>query len=450
MFERILIANRGEIAVRIIRACRELGIKTVAVHSVADKDSLHVKLADFAICIGNNTSAESYLHVPSLIKAAEIFDVEAVHPGYGFLAEDAEFADVCESCRIKFIGPSPAAIRTMGEKSLARETAKKAGLPVVPGSDGIIADTNQALKVVDKIKYPVIVKASFGGGGRGMRIAHNEPTLLSAITTAQAEAESAFGNPDVYIEKYLEDPRHIEIQVLCDSRGNRVHIGDRDCSIQRRHQKLIEESPSPAVSDEVRRKMTKAALKLCQAVQYESAGTVEFLLDKDDSFYFMEMNTRIQVEHTVTEIAYDIDLIKEQILIAFGQKLSIDQRHIKRRAHAIECRINAEDVSRNFAPCPGKIEFCSFPGGPKVRVDSHVFTGYVVPPYYDSMLAKVITWGKDRMEAIKTMSRALEEFTVEGVKTTIPFHKRIINHSRFVHGNFGVNFTEQFISGQKW
>ncbi len=450
MFERVLIANRGEIAVRIIRACKELGIKTVAVHSLADRDSLHVKLADWAICIGNNASSQSYLHVPSLIKAAEIFDVEAIHPGYGFLAEDANFAEVCDSCRIKFIGPRPDAIRNMGEKSLARETAREAGVPVIPGSDSVVKDKDEALKVVDKIKYPVIIKASFGGGGRGMRIAHNEPTLISALVMAQAEAENAFGNPDVYIEKYLEDPRHVEVQLLCDSYGNRVHVGERDCSIQRRHQKLIEESPSPAVSDDLRKKMTKAALKLAEAVEYENAGTVEFLLDKDGNFYFMEMNTRIQVEHAVTEVVYGIDIVKEQINIAFGNKLSIDQRSITRSVHAIECRINAEDVSMKFAPCPGKIEFCAFPGGPNVRIDSHIYSGYEVPSYYDSMLAKVITWGRDRREAIKIMSRALDEFIIEGVKTTIPFHKRMINHSRFVGGQFDVNFSEQFISSQKW
>ena len=450
MFERILIANRGEIAVRIIRACKELGIRTVAVHSLADADSLHVKLADSAICIGNNASIASYLHVPALIKAAEIFDVEAVHPGYGFLAEDANFAEVCESCRIKFIGPSAEAIRKMGEKSLARETAKKAGVPVVPGSDGVVRDKDEAFKVVDKIKYPVIIKASFGGGGRGMRIAHNEPTLISALATAQAEAQNAFGNPDVYIEKYLENPRHVEVQILCDSHGNRIHVGERDCSIQRRHQKLIEESPSPAVSDDLRKKMTRAALKLAEAVEYENAGTVEFLLDEDGTFYFMEMNTRIQVEHTVTEMVYDIDLIKEQIKIAFGEKLSIDQRRIIPKGHAIECRINAEDVSMNFAPSPGKINFCAFPGGPNVRVDSHIYGGYTVPPYYDSMLAKLITWGPDRKQAIRTMSRALDEFIIDGVKTTIPFHKRMINHSRFVSGKFTVSFSEEFISSQKW
>ncbi len=450
MFERILIANRGEIAVRIIRACRELGIATVAVHSVADKDSLHVKLADYAICIGNNASSESYLHIPALLKAAEIFDVEAIHPGYGFLAEDAGFAETCESCRIKFIGPHSDAIRAMGEKSLARETAKKAGLPVIPGSNGIVKDKDEALRIVDKIKFPVIIKASFGGGGRGMRIAHNEPTLVNALGTAQAEAENAFGNPDVYIEKYIENPRHVEVQVLCDSYGNRIHIGERDCSIQRRHQKLIEESPSPAVSDDLRKKMTKGALKLAEAVEYENAGTVEFLIDKDGSFYFMEMNTRIQVEHTVTEEVYDIDLVKEQIKIAFGEKLEIDQRSVKGNVHAIECRINAEDISKNFAPSPGRIEFCVFPGGPNVRVDSHIYSGYTVPPYYDSMLAKVITWGRDRNEAIRTMTRALDEFIIEGVKTTIPFHKRMINHSRFVGGKYGVSFSEEFISRQKW
>ena len=450
MFERVLIANRGEIAIRIIRACRELGIRTVAVHSTADAESLHVKLADWAICIGNNASTASYLMIPSLIKAAEIFDVEAIHPGYGFLAEDANFAEVCESCRIKFIGPSPDSIRRMGEKSLARQTAQKAGVPVIPGSEGVVKDKEQALKVVDQIKYPVIIKASFGGGGRGMRVAHNEPTLLSALATAQAEAQNAFGSPDVYIEKYIDDPRHVEIQVLCDSHGNRIHIGERDCSIQRRHQKLIEEAPSPAVTYDLRKKMTRAALKLADAVGYENAGTIEFLVDKDGNFYFMEMNTRIQVEHTVTEQAYGIDLVKEQIRIAFGEKLSYDQKSIQQKAHSIECRVNAEDVSKGFSPSPGKVEFCAYPGGPGVRVDSHIYSGYQVPPYYDSMLAKVITWGRTRKDAITTMLRALDEFIIEGVKTTIPFHKRMISHSRFAEGKFGVGFCEEFLPGQKW
>ncbi|MBN1917100.1 MAG: acetyl-CoA carboxylase biotin carboxylase subunit [Verrucomicrobia bacterium] len=450
MFERILIANRGEIALRIIRACKELGIQTVAVYSRADERSLHVQLADSAICIGNSASAESYLHVPSIIKAAEIFDVEAIHPGYGFLAEDAHFAEICESCRVKFIGPHPEVIRRMGDKAEAIRAARSAGVPVIPGSEGIVADKAEALKVVEKIKYPVIIKAAAGGGGRGMRVAHTDVALTSALQTAQAEAEAAFGNPAVYIEKYLENPRHIEIQVLADTRGNAVHLGERDCSVQRRHQKLIEEAPSPAITPSIRRAMTKATLKLVQEVGYVNAGTIEFLLDKDSDFYFIEMNTRIQVEHTVTEMVYGVDLVKEQIRIAAGERLSLDQRSIRPNGHAIECRINAEDPADRFRPCPGTIEFCSMPGGPNVRVDSHIYSGYTVPPHYDSLLAKLLAWGRDRREAIGTMRRALDEFYVNGIATTVPFHKHVMHHPKFVSGAFGNHFVDEVVRDQGW
>ena len=450
MFERVLIANRGEIAVRIIRACKELGVQTIAVYSKADQHAMHVQLADEAICIGNSTSAESYLHVPSIIKAAEIFDVEAIHPGYGFLAEDARFAEICESCRVKFIGPPPEVIRRMGDKAEALRAAKSAGVPVIPGSDGIVADKAEALKVVEKIKYPVMIKAAAGGGGRGMRVAHTDVALTNALATAQAEAEAAFGNPAVYIEKYLENPRHVEIQVLADAKGNVVHLGERDCSVQRRHQKLIEEAPSPAVTSSIRRAMTKMALKLVQEVGYVNAGTVEFLLDKDGNFYFIEMNTRIQVEHTVTEMVYGVDLIKEQIRIAAGEKLSLDQRGLAVRGHAIECRVNAEDPVNGFKPTPGTIKFCSLPGGPNVRVDGHIYSGYTVPPHYDSLLAKLCAWGRDRDEAIRTMRRALDEFHVEGVATTIPFHKHVMHHPKFIGATFGNHFADEVVRDQGW
>jgi acetyl-CoA carboxylase biotin carboxylase subunit len=450
MFERILIANRGEIALRIIRACKELGIHTVAVYSKADERSMHVQLADDAICIGNSVSAESYLHVPSIIKAAEIFDVEAIHPGYGFLAEDAHFAEICESCRVRFIGPTPEVIRRMGDKAEAIRAAKSAGVPVIPGSDGVVSDKAEALKIVEQIKYPVMIKAAAGGGGRGMRVAHTDVALTSALQTAQAEAEAAFGNPSVYIEKYLENPRHVEVQVIADSKGSAVHLGERDCSVQRRHQKLIEESPSPAITPSIRRAMTKAALKLVQEVGYVNAGTIEFLLDKDGNFYFIEMNTRIQVEHPVTEMVYGIDLIKEQIRVAAGHRLSLDQRALRPHGHAIECRINAEDPTDQFKPTPGTVELCSLPGGPNVRVDSHIYSGYVIPPHYDSLLGKLLTWGEDREAAIRTMRRALDEFFVVGVPTTVPFHKHVMHHPKFVSGRFGNHFAEEVVRDQGW
>jgi acetyl-CoA carboxylase biotin carboxylase subunit len=445
VFETVLIANRGEIAVRIIRACRELGIKTVAVYSKGDRHSLHVRLADDAICIGNSPSSESYLHIPAIITAAEIANVEAIHPGYGFLAEDAHFAEICESCHIKFIGPSAESILKMGNKSEARQMAKKIGVPVVPGSDGVVKDKNDALKLVQEIGYPVIVKASAGGGGRGMRIAHNDLAMVSAFTTAQSEAEAAFGSPDVYIEKYLEHPRHVEVQILADNKGNVVHLGERDCTIQRRHQKLVEESPSPAISDDVRKKMSRMAVKLAQEAKYVNAGTIEFLVDRDGNFYFIEMNTRVQVEHTVTEMVTGIDIIKEQLRIAFGEELSVDQRKVRRKGTAIECRINAEDPDRDFVPQGGRVTLFVPPGGPNVRVDSHLYSGYLVPSFYDSLLAKVIAFGKTREETINTMRRALDEMIIEGVPTTIPFHRRIVDDSRFLRGDYQMNLIEELL-----
>jgi acetyl-CoA carboxylase, biotin carboxylase subunit len=443
MFEKVLIANRGEIAVRIIRACKELGLRTVAVFSKADRESLHVKLADEAFCIGNNASAESYLNIPNIISVAEITDAEAIHPGYGFLSESADFAEICESCRITFIGPKAGSINLMGNKSLARETARKAGVTVVPGSRELVKDKDDALKLAHKIGYPVIVKASAGGGGRGMRVAHTDVSLVNGYLAAQAESEISFGSSDVYIEKFLDNPRHIEVQVLADSHGNTIHLGERDCSMQRRHQKLIEESPSPVVEDKLRDEMCDMAVKLSKYSNYESAGTVEFLLDRDSRFYFIEMNTRIQVEHTVTEMITGMDIIKEQIRIAAGERLEIKQKDVNFSGVALECRINAEDPDNDFRPCPGKIDFVNIPGGPHVRVDSYIYSGYEVPAHYDSMLAKVITHGQDRREAIACMVRALDEFIIEGVKTTIPLLLRLIQGGRFINGDYGINFLDE-------
>jgi acetyl-CoA carboxylase biotin carboxylase subunit len=445
VFETVLIANRGEIAVRIIRACRELGIKSVAVYSKGDRDCLHVRLADDAICIGNSPSAESYLHIPAIITAAEIANVEAIHPGYGFLAEDSHFAEICESCHIRFIGPSSESITKMGNKSEARQLAKKAGIPIVPGSEGVVEDKNEALKVVQGIGYPVIVKAAAGGGGRGMRIAHNDLAMVSAFMTARAEAEAAFGSPDVYIEKYMEHPRHVEVQILADNKGSVIHLGERDCTLQRRHQKLIEESPSPAILSDVRKKVCRMAVKLAQETGYVNAGTVEFLVDGEGNYYFIEMNTRVQVEHTVTEMVTGVDIIKEQLRIAFGEPLSVDQKTVRRKGAAIECRINAEDPDRGFVPQSGRVSLYVPPGGPNVRVDSHLYAGYTIPSFYDSLLAKVIAHGKDRMEAIHTMRRALDEIIIEGVPTTIPFHRRIIEDSRFVRGDYRMNLVEELL-----
>ena len=449
MFSKILIANRGEIAVRIIRACKELGIRTVAVYSEADADCLHVKMADEAICIGAAASASSYRNIPALISAAEITDVEAIHPGYGFLAENAHFAEICDSCKIIFIGPNPEAIRLMGDKIEAKRVMGKAGVPLIPGSGGVIKTKEEAMKTAKQIQYPVIIKAAAGGGGKGMRVAHNDVRLISAFMTAQAEAEAAFGVPDVYIEKYIDQPRHVEIQVIGDSHGHVVSLGERDCSIQRRHQKLIEESPSPAVDAKMRKRMGEVAVRGAKVVSYNSAGTIEFLVDMQGNFYFMEMNTRVQVEHPVTEMVTGIDLIKEQIRVAAGQRLSFTQDDVHWKGHAIECRINAEDPDHDFMPCPGQVTLYHPPGGPGVRVDSHLYTGYRVPPHYDSLLAKVITYGATRKEAIQTMLRALEEMAVDPLKTTIPFHKKVLNDPSFVAGQYSTHFIERYYSPLK-
>jgi acetyl-CoA carboxylase biotin carboxylase subunit len=443
MFKKVLIANRGEIAVRIIRACRELGVATVAVYSEADRDSLHVSLADEAYCIGPALAKDSYLNMTNLISTATLVGADAVHPGYGFLAENANFAELCADCGLTFIGPSTDAITKMGDKTTARDTMIAAGVPVVPGTDGIIEDIEEASKTAAEIGYPVIVKATAGGGGKGMRIVHNEDELRNAVTLAQKEAEANFGNPGVYLEKFLVEPRHIEIQIIADKYGNVVHLGERDCSIQRRYQKLIEEAPSPALTPELREAMGAAAVQAAKSVEYSGVGTVEFLLDKDNNFYFMEMNTRIQVEHPVTECITGVDLLKEQIRVAAGEPLSFTQEDVVIDGWAIECRINAERPEKNFMPSPGTIQFYLPPGGPGVRVDSACYPGYKISPYYDSMVAKLIVWGKDREEALKRMTRALKEFAIDGVYTTIPFHLKLIKHPRFVSGDFHIQFLEQ-------
>jgi acetyl-CoA carboxylase biotin carboxylase subunit len=449
MFDKILIANRGEIAVRIIRACKELGIRTLAVFSKADADSLHVQLADEAICIGEAPSKESYLKIDRIISAAEVGDVEAIHPGYGFLSENAHFAEVCEGCNIKFIGPPSAAIRAMGDKVAAREAMRKAGVPTVPGSDGPVDSEADALKIARKIGYPVIVKAAGGGGGRGMRVAHNDPSLVKGYHTARSEAERAFANSTVYIEKYVENPRHIEFQILADRKGKTVHLGERDCSLQRRHQKLLEESPSPALGNDLRKKMGKAAVKAAEAVEYVNAGTVEFLVDDDGEFYFIEMNTRIQVEHPVTEEVTGIDIVKEQIRIAAGEELEFDQKEIQFQKAAIECRINAEDPFNGFQPSPGRVEFLHVPGGHGVRVDTHVYAGYVISPHYDSMIAKLICYGRDRRTAMDRMQRALDEFMIRGVKTTIPLHKLILKDPNYRRGRYSTSFVERLLAASQ-
>ena len=447
MFNKILIANRGEIALRIIRACKEMGIKTVIAYSQADEDSLPVRLADQAVCIGSAPSSASYLLIERIISVGEICDVDAIHPGYGFLSENAHFAEVCKSCNITFIGPGAEQMRAMGDKSNARETMRKAGVPVTPGSHGVINTEEEALKEAHALKYPVIVKAAAGGGGRGMRIAHNDPSLIQGFHAAKTEAERAFGDGEVYIEKYIENPRHIEVQILADSYGNVLHLGERDCSLQRRHQKLIEESPSPALSASLRKKMGEAAVKAAKAAKYVSAGTIEFLLGPNDQFYFMEMNTRVQVEHPVTEMITGVDIIKEQIRIAAGEKLSLTQKNVEFRGHAIECRINAENPYNNFSPCPGRIEFYNAPGGPGVRVDSHAYNGYRIPPHYDSMIGKLIVHGDTRAEAIAKCRRALSEYFIEGVKTTIPFEQFIIDTREFIEGHYDTGFIERLIKG---
>ena len=442
MFKKILIANRGEIAVRIIRAARELGIKTVAVYSEADADSLHVKLADEAVCIGPASSADSYLKIPNIISAAQITGSEAIHPGYGFLAENTSFAKICAQNNIVFIGPKPELINMMGDKATARETAIKNKVPITKGSDGIVPDLDEAKKVAEWITYPVMIKATAGGGGKGMRIAHDKKELSENFIAAQNEAKAAFGNHDVYIEKYVEEPRHVEIQVIGDKFGNVVHLGERDCSIQRRHQKLIEEAPSAGIDAKTREKMGKFAAKLAKGIGYDSVGTLEFLVDKNMNFYFMEMNTRIQVEHTISEEITGVDLIKEQIKVAAGEKLSFSQKDIEISGHAIECRINAEDSENGFLPSSGTLEKYIPAGGIGVRVDSHSYQDYEIPPYYDSMIAKLVVKGKTREEAIKRMKRALKEFIIEGVDTTIPFHLKVLDNKQFNKGTIYTNFIE--------
>ncbi len=453
MFERVLIANRGEIALRVIRACKELGIKTVAVYSDVDVDSLHVQLADQAICIGPASSSESYLKISSIISAAEIANVDAIHPGYGFLAENAHFAEVCESCHIKFIGPSPSAIRSMGDKNGARATARKAGVPITPGSEGTIDTEKEALIVAKSIGYPVMIKATAGGGGRGMRVANNDVSLVQGFHAARLEAEKAFGNPAVYVEKFIECPRHIEFQVMGDTHGRIVHLGERDCSLQRRNQKIVEECPSPFLSTELRAQMGEASLKLCEAVGYYNAGTLEYLVDEAGHFYFMEMNTRIQVEHTVTEEVYGVDLVKQQIQVAMGEHLSPHVLNASPRHHAIQCRINAEDPFRNFQPSPGTIDLYYAPGGRGVRIDSHAYSKYTVPPHYDSLVAKLITTGSTREAATFRMSRALGEYIIDGIDTTIPFLKAIMTNGDFrtcqYHTGWVEKFAEQWASEQR-
>ncbi len=443
MFDKILIANRGEIALRIIRACRELGVKTVAVYSTADRLSPHVELADEAICIGDSSSQDSYLRIPNIISAAEVADVEAIHPGYGFLAEDAHFAEICESCNIRFIGPSPPVLEMLGDKQRARRAALGAGIPVIPGSDSTLPDETAAVETAQKIGYPVMLKAVAGGGGKGMRRAHNDISLAAAFLNARAEAEAAFGSGEIYLEKLLEDIRHVEIQILADGQGNAVHLGERECSIQRKHQKLMEESPSPAVDGRLREALGEAALKLIRAVGYRGVGTVEFLLDPEGEYYFLEMNGRIQVEHPVTEMVTAIDLVRAQIRIAAGEKLRFRQKDVRFRGHALECRINAEDPWNGFTPSPGKVDTFRLPGGPGVRIDTHIYPGFVITPHYDSLLAKLIAWGEDRFAAVRVMSRALEEFKIEGVKTTIPLHRAVIRHPAFVRGDFDTGFLEK-------
>lgn len=449
MFDKILIANRGEIALRVIRACKELGIRTLAVYSDVDIHSLHVQLADEAICIGAAPSTESYLKIDRIISAAEVGDVDAIHPGYGFLAENAHFAEICENCNIKFIGPTPSAIRAMGDKAKARESAIKAGVPVVPGSDGLVDNEQEALRVAKKLGYPVMIKAVAGGGGRGMRAAHNDVSLVKGFYAAKTEAERAFNNSSIYIEKLIENPHHIEMQVLCDHHGKVLHLGERECSIQRRHQKLIEECPSPFVTPDLRKRMGKAVIRLCESVGYTNAGTIEFLVDAKGNFYFLEMNTRIQVEHPVTEQVYDVDLVKLQIQIANGERIPFDQKHVIPKGWAMECRVNAEDPANNFMPSPGRIDLFYPPGGRGVRIDSHAYSGYYIPPNYDSLIGKIIVSGRDRSEALSQMSRALEECVIRGPKTTVPLLKRVLNDPDFRRGKYNLDFLETLLGVKK-
>ena len=448
MFKKILIANRGEIALRIIRVCKEMGIKTVAVHSTADSDSLHVRFADQSVCIGPPKSAESYLNVPSIISAAEITDTEAIHPGYGFLAENSNFAEICSSTGIRFIGPSPESIKLMGHKAKARETAQKAGVPVLPGSDGVVTEESSALEIARELRFPVIIKAAAGGGGKGMRVVMEESEFANAFVMCQTEALAAFGNTDVYLEKYILQPRHIEIQIIADDKGNAVYLGERECSIQRRHQKLIEEAPSVIVDEGLRKQMGEMALAVAKSVRYRNAGTIEFLMDENKKFYFMEMNTRIQVEHPVTEMVTGIDLVKEQIRVAAGLPLSFTQDQIVIKGHSIECRINAECPDK-FTPSPGTITAFNPPGGLGVRVDTAAYTQYVIPPYYDSLIAKLIVHADARNDAIVRMRRALDEFIIEGVKTTIPMHKKILEDKDFREGNISTKFMERYYNPVK-
>ena len=452
MFEKILIANRGEIAVRIIRACKELNIRTVAVYSEADTNSIHAQMADEAICIGKAAASDSYLRIDRIISAAEIADVDAIHPGYGFLSENAHFADVCESCNIRFIGPSSRAMNALENKATSRMLAKKAGVPIPPGSDGLVESEQVALATAKRIGYPVMIKAIAGGGGRGMRAAHNDISLITGYHTARTEAEKAFGNSGVYIEKFIENPHHIEFQILGDSRGNIVHLGERDCSIQRRNQKVVEETPSPLIENkhkDLRKKMGKAAIRIAELAHYTNAGTVEFIVDDNGNFYFLEVNKRIQVEHPITEEVTGIDLVQQQIMIALGEPLRLSQSDIVFRGHAIECRINAEDPFEDFRPSPGRIEMYYAPGGRGVRVDSHAYAGYTIPPYYDSMIGKLITYGKSRREAMDKMSRALSEYMITGIKTTIPFEQAILQDPNFRRGVYSTNFIEQLLGGAR-
>jgi acetyl-CoA carboxylase biotin carboxylase subunit len=442
MFKKVLIANRGEIALRVIRTCREMGIKTIAVYSTADKDSLHVKFADEAVCIGKPSSSDSYLNIPHIMAAAEITNADSIHPGYGFLAENAKFAEICGEHNIKFIGPTPAQIRAMGDKMTAKETMIKAGVPVVPGGDALLSSIEEAKSLAKDVGYPVILKATAGGGGKGMRVVWEESEMQKAYETAKAEAAASFKNDGIYMEKFVEEPRHIEIQIAGDRYGMVCHLGERDCSIQRRHQKLVEESPSPFMTHELRQRMGEAAKKAASAIGYESVGTIEFLVDKHRNFYFMEMNTRIQVEHCVTEEVTNFDLIKEQIKIAAGDAIS--GQDYEPQGHAIECRINAEDPYNDFRPSPGRITVLHQPGGHGIRIDSHVYAGYTIPPYYDSMIAKIIAVARTREEAINTMSRALSEYVIEGIKTTIPFHQQLMRNEAFLKGDFNTKFLEGF------
>jgi acetyl-CoA carboxylase, biotin carboxylase subunit len=452
MFEKVLVANRGEIAVRIIRACKELGVRTVAVYSEADVNSMHVQMADEALCIGRAPSSESYLRIDRIISAAEITDVDAIHPGYGFLSENAHFADICENCNIRFIGPSSRAMNALGDKAVSRALAKKAGVPIPPGSDGVVENEQDAVAVAKKIGYPVMIKAVAGGGGRGMRVAHNDISLVKGYHTARNEAEKAFGNSGVYIEKLIENPHHIEFQILGDNRGTIIHLGERDCSVQRRNQKIVEETPSPLLDTrfkDLRKKMGKAAKRIGELANYTNAGTVEFIVDESGSFYFLEVNKRIQVEHPITEEVTGWDLVKMQIMIAAGEPVKLSQSDVHFKGHAIECRVNAEDPFNNFRPSPGRVEMYYPPGGRGVRLESHAYSGYVIPPNYDSLIAKVVAYGKDRREAMDRMSRALGEYLITGIKTTIPFEQAILQDPNFRRGVYSTNFVEQLLGGAR-